>query len=1197
MGRAVAVGLLLLIAAAACAQRVNNYDLYKRKYFPVLRNDQWGYIDSTGKIVLQPQYESAGDFINDRAVVKAGGSYGVVDASFDTLLPFKFDSIINNERLLLVCEKGQWYFYGYGGKLLHATAYRAIRELNEKNRAPLYKVWSGNKCGLLDSTLAVVLPVKYDRFTRYTRNRFLVNSSGMFGICDKKGKEIVPVQYDEITSFNDSIMQVRAGDKWGYIVESTGRVITPPRWHDIKILDAHYFKAWVDTNAVLCSIATGKVVSSGYEDYFPLSENFIAVRSKGKIGVITKSNKIQVKPLYEDVTALSPRFFAVADKGKYGVITYKGDTVVPMQYTGVKALETADQNAARTQVYFKVYNMSEAGVCDTTGKIVVPARFLDVMVYDDKTFRTEISGRYGLYNKKGVELFEPKYDVINKEENVYIAHVGLCHAVSTVEAVVGMPLYDKVVVGNNAVKLYNGGFLDVVTLTSAGTVEERFTYDKIPSYNVLSFIPPPTQRNSPFESEKYEWVLWQVTGKWGVREKATGKFVIAPQYDDVLPTDYGNAHSITVVRKDTVLELDGFRLTVKRLYGMVDLNEAKEYHTPSYVFIGTRKNSERSVYSNMEPMLHISGKFNFLAGYEENSQGRVSYIDRVYRNTLRYSSGGSLDLAADAPGEPVDDLHSFYRRLTEYAPLSAAGKASLDMLMSDSLRLFATGTWSYIQTYTESNTNILKYRSLGNLQYAEAPGPRFAIVYNDGGKPGLLDMTALSPNWLDYVSLSPTGPHFNYYMAGVNDSVCGFIDSLGRVKLRTIYDDVRDFSEGLAAVKTNGKWTYIDTKGGRIMDASLEYAGDFKKGIAYVKKDGYYGLIDKKGNFILPAQYDELGQFHDGLACAKSRNKYYYVRPDGSPLKTPVLKKATDFAYGYAVVKTAGGFGIIDADGNFVLDKQAGIGSIGTSLVVPVKGKKGFALYDIASKKMVTKFRYKKMGRESDGLIPVKTNNKTGYIDVTGKSVVEEVYDQAEDFQQGRARVRLKRKWGYIDPSGNFVTEVRYDELSAFTDGVAIAMINDTSYCIDRDGKLLFAIDSFAIVSPFSNGIAIAKRNGKFYYIDKSGKNFMNRYFDAAKPFVDGYAEVMMNGYCRVIDMKGEHAAGKRYVSVGRLNNGLSAVTLGTLYGIINSKDEIIVPAEYERVMPVHPDIFRVEKDDLTGYVRKGGKVIWELQK
>jgi acyl carrier protein len=64
------------------------------------------------------------------------------------------------------------------------------------------------------------------------------------------------------------------------------------------------------------------------------------------------------------------------------------------------------------------------------------------------------------------------------------------------------------------------------------------------------------------------------------------------------------------------------------------------------------------------------------------------------------------------------------------------------------------------------------------------------------------------------------------------------------------------------------------------------------------------------------------------------------------------------------------------------------------------------------------------VGKFSEGFAWVKSNNKYGFIDTTGKELVPYKYDDAGDFSGGIACVKSKDKELYIDKQGNeYATE------------------------------------------------------------------------------------------------------------------------------------------------------------------------------
>lgn len=1195
----IAAVLLTVLAQVSLAQRPTRAVRHLQAlYFPVVQNGLWGYIDTTGKIVHAPRYQQAGDFTNHIAIVKADGKYTVIDTLFRPVIAVRFDSVIHDRFFLRALSKGSWTFYHNNGKLANKSSYSHIRQLeNEYGRGLLYKVWQNGKCGLLDTGLRETIPVKYDRVLPYAPDIFLAKNGSRFGLIRFKGQEIIPLQYDEISAHNDTVAQVRQGNKWGYITLS-GKVIAQPMFDDIQLLDSWYFKGYNDTTFALYSVLSGKLVSNDYEDYFPLTKEYIAVRSKGLIGVISKDNVLKIKPAYQDVTTLGTRFFSAGDRGKYGVITIKGDTVVPIEYTAVKALSDIFGIPVYNG-YFKVYQREKAGVCDSTGRLIIPVRFTDVIEYEKKLFRTEIALRYGLYNRKGTELLSARYDILEPgDNNVHVGRTGFCHAVATADTLVAGPLYDKVVIGTNTVKLYNGGLLEVVTITPAGKIEDRFTYDNIPSYNVSSPIPRPAFRTRPpLETEIYEWMLWQPTGKWGVRNKVTGKFEIEPKYDAISRTPYGSLFITEIRTGGFTAKIGDIKVVAQRLYGIVSLPDASESFPPAHLAVVMRNEWTGEAYSSaMDFLVDTSGTFRFSAADDLNAHGKITYIDKLHKTTRRFVTGGQLRSGSEEQGEAVEDVYGLYNRIGAAVPLSV-GTENLDRLTNDSVKFYTGGEWNYIHVFLNEH-NEVQTHVFPKLQYGEIAAFKETIAVNGSGKAGLIYSLNNGNADFRYAKISRSEKAINYYVAGKEDSLCGYIDNTGNIKINTEYNDARDFSEGLAPVMRDNKWTYVDTSGKELMPVSLEYAGPFNKGLALVMTDGLYGIIDKRGKFVIPAQHDTIAPFSNGYAMAQSRNKFYFFRRDGSLLDTPPLKKAGSFAHGYAAVRTAGGFGIMDSSGAITLLEEAkGIGAIGASLVVPVKMEKGFRLYDIRSRKMLTKAGFTKMGNESEELIAVKIENRFGYIDISGKLVIEAAFESAGDFMDGRALVRHKKKWGYIDRTGNYVVDPKFESISHYNDGAAIAVLDGKTQCIDHKGDVLFTADTFTIAAPFREGFAVAGTNGQAYYIDKSGKQVFGKMFDKAAPFENGFAQVVYRGYGRIIDTRGEFVYNERYASVGHAHNGLHYAKLGVLYGVVTGDFKTVVEHRYEAATPVTQQIIRVEKDDLTGYVNSKGRVIWPLQR
>lgn len=84
----------------------------------------------------------------------------------------------------------------------------------------------------------------------------------------------------------------------------------------------------------------------------------------------------------------------------------------------------------------------------------------------------------------------------------------------------------------------------------------------------------------------------------------------------------------------------------------------------------------------------------------------------------------------------------------------------------------------------------------------------------------------------------------------------GYIDKTGQMVIPAEYEDTREFHEGLAAVRKNGKWGYIDRTGQMVIKPEYDSAMEFCGGVAAVEKNGNWGYISNTGQVIIPLSYD-----------------------------------------------------------------------------------------------------------------------------------------------------------------------------------------------------------------------------------------------------------------------------------------------------------------------------------------------------
>lgn len=344
--------------------------------------------------------------------------------------------------------------------------------------------------------------------------------------------------------------------------------------------------------------------------------------------------------------------------------------------------------------------------------------------------------------------------------------------------------------------------------------------------------------------------------------------------------------------------------------------------------------------------------------------------------------------------------------------------------------------------------------------------------------------------------------------------------------------------------------------------AQYDELGNFSCGLAQVKKGGKYGFIDKAGNEIVPCTYDNVGDFHDHMARVRKDFKDGYIDEMGELIIPCKYKQAQDFSEGLAWVNDNGPWRCIDNNGKvvFTLEIMSEFRSNfkdGLSVITPPEGESSI----INAKGEVLELSgHSWLGTGiSDGLILcTDTDEESGdtkyvYLDTMGNVVIDcsPQYGDYHPFHNGLAAV-LKYgseaeggcKVGYIDKSGKLVIPISlpcsgFDDMPDFPDPFTCQddMICSTKQVgnygeenfgflfgfYDRTGKLVVP-HKYNKAQDFSGGLAaVLNEDGKWGYIDKTGKVVIPFKYDAVsyEGFQDGYALVELGDKQGYVDKQG----------------------------------------------------------------------------
>jgi hypothetical protein len=265
-----------------------------------------------------------------------------------------------------------------------------------------------------------------------------------------------------------------------------------------------------------------------------------------------------------------------------------------------------------------------------------------------------------------------------------------------------------------------------------------------------------------------------------------------------------------------------------------------------------------------------------------------------------------------------------------------------------------------------------------------------------------------------------------------------YVDVNGRFS--RLYRGAGVFSEGLSVALERDGAVFIDRSLSPTTSPTKQFGFisfyGFSDGLLRVTlKDcvprvdcGKSGYVDRTGKIRIPPRYSVANEFHDGIAAVA-------IDPPGAGLND------NEWLF-------------IDENGKEITSRHF------------------FGLY------AVTDF--------SEGLAGVQIGEKWGFIDKTGKVVIEPTFEAVQKFSEGFAAVRLGCAWGFIDHVGVFAIKPQFRHATEFSDGLA-------------------AVDT---AGPASGDCPHAGIHGQLGYIDRTGKTVISPQFILAEKFDRGVARV-----------------------------------------------------------------------------------------
>ncbi len=444
---------------------------------------EWGYIDTTGKVVVNPTYTFAQDMVNGVGIVECEGKWGMVDKDAQVLIPCRYDGVAFLENTdnkivriyikepkyglidtlgelrvsavydelgsfsdgrLAVKRKGMWGFVDRDGLEVIPCRFKEVSNFSEG----LATVKLGRYWGFIDKLGNVEIDFKYKKTGNFKNGLAWVHSNEGVGYVDPKGNFRIPPQFDKAFDFESGVARVVVNGEYG-MINAQGQFVVKPKYGMIEAFDQHglaIVKSSSDRLRFGLINQSGAVVAdTRYKEIGPFQEGLAAVKRKDQYGFINTKGEMVIDADYQKAAGFSEGRAAVTTKDGCGYIDKSGKIVIPCEFT--KCLDFDDNKAV-------VYRgIRKAGLVDLDGKLVLEPSLNRLLKFKegrglvrDEKYRfyyiteqagwydgyyqkasefshgvavVQVDGRWGIINQRGIEIIPPKYDKIESFKEGY----------------------------------------------------------------------------------------------------------------------------------------------------------------------------------------------------------------------------------------------------------------------------------------------------------------------------------------------------------------------------------------------------------------------------------------------------------------------------------------------------------------------------------------------------------------------------------------------------------------------------------------------------------------------------------------------------------------------------------------------------------------------------------------------------------
>lgn len=444
------------------------------RYFPVYTNEKWGVIDSSGNIIINPEYD---EYIvipdNSKAIfictinvdyenntyetkvlnekneelftnydlvepienydesnnlwyatsilrVSQDGKYGIIDTNGTQLVACEYDSITalkGVDNSLLTEVDGKYGILDNVGSVIMENQYEAIEPISNRYEEGYIVTDENGNCGVINFTRTVALENEYDDIKNVYGNGkyYIVQEGNDWKVVDTEGNSYLDGEYDAIVSVNGENAIVVNNDKYGVVQISDGSSIISVNYDNITYATGNNYI--LENNSKYGIINTNKerLVDFNYSNIIYRSDaNFYEATNYDYTSDLLDTDcNVRLSNVIISELNIDKGYIKVRENDQYNYYNFRFE-----QRSSNEVLNT-------NTIFLSRNEEGKYGFVDRNGNVVVNYIYDDAREQNDYGYASvKQDGLWGAVDSRGQIAVSPSY---NLENNVLVEFIGKWH--------------------------------------------------------------------------------------------------------------------------------------------------------------------------------------------------------------------------------------------------------------------------------------------------------------------------------------------------------------------------------------------------------------------------------------------------------------------------------------------------------------------------------------------------------------------------------------------------------------------------------------------------------------------------------------------------------------------------------------------------------------------------------------------------